>query len=133
MTSIGIAQILVFFAIVLVITKPIGTFMYRVFEGERTFLHPVIRPLERLIYRLTGVREDVEQSWIQYSASLISLSIFSFLFVYLLQRLQGYLPLNPMHFSTPPCAPERHPHDAGLGIQHGRQLHDEHQLAGLFA
>ena len=100
MTPLGITQILVFFAIVLVITKPIGTFMYRVFEGERTFLHPVIRPLERLIYWLTGVREDVEQSWIHYSASLISLSIFSFIFVYLLQRLQGYLPLNPMHFST---------------------------------
>src|ERR1035437_484382 len=101
MTALGITQILVFFAIVLVITKPIGTFMYRVFEGERTFLHPVIRPLERLIYWLTGVREDVEQSWIHYSASLISLSMFSFLCVYLLQRLQGYLPLNPMHFSTP--------------------------------
>jgi K+-transporting ATPase ATPase A chain len=101
MTPLGIVQILVFFVIVLVITKPIGTFMYSVFEGERTFLHPIIRPLERLIYWLTGVREDVEQSWIHYSASLISLSIFSFLVVYLLQRLQGYLPLNPMHFSTP--------------------------------
>ena len=75
--------------------------MYRVFEGERTFLHPVFRPLERLIYWLGGVREDEEQSWIRYSASMISLSIFSFLFVYLLQRLQGHLPLNPMHFSTP--------------------------------
>ena len=101
MTSIGIAQILVFFAIVLAITKPVGTFIYRVFEGERTFLHPIVRPLERLIYRLGGVREDVEQSWIGYSASMISLSIFSFLAVYLLQRLQGHLPLNPMHFSTP--------------------------------
>src|SRR5450759_3464598 len=58
------------------------------------------RPLERLIYWLGGVREDEEQSWIRYAASLISLSIFSFLFVYLLQRLQGFLPLNPMHFST---------------------------------
>ena len=74
--------------------------MYRVFEGERTFLHPIFRPLERLIYRVSGVREDEEQSWVRYSASVISLSIFSFLFVYLLQRLQGYLPLNPMHFST---------------------------------
>src|ERR1017187_3794530 len=100
MTALGITQILVFFAIVLVITKPVGTFMYRVFEGERTFLHPVLHPLERLIYWLGGVREDEEQSWIRYSASMISLSIFSFLFVYVLQRLQGYLPLNPMHFST---------------------------------
>src|SRR3984893_13252169 len=82
-------------------TKPIGTFMYRVFEGERTFLHPIFRPLERLIYWLGGVREGEEQSWIRYSESMISLSVFSFLFVYLLQRLQGHLPLNPMHFSTP--------------------------------
>ncbi len=101
MTLLGIAQIVIFFAIVVAITKPIGIFMHRVFEGERTFLHPVFRPLERLIYWLGGVREDEEQSWIRYSASMISLSIFSFLFVYVLQRLQGHLPLNPMHFSTP--------------------------------
>jgi K+-transporting ATPase ATPase A chain len=74
--------------------------MYRVFEGQRTFLHPVLGWLERLIYRVSGIREDVEQTWVRYSASMISLSIFSFLFVYLIQRLQGFLPLNPMHFST---------------------------------
>jgi K+-transporting ATPase ATPase A chain len=101
MTWIGIAQILVFFLIILAVTKPVGTFMYRIFEGERTFLHPVLRPLERLIYRLGGVRENEEQSWMGYSASMISLSIFSFLAVYLIQRLQGHLPLNPMQFSTP--------------------------------
>ncbi len=101
MTWIGVAQILIFFLIILAITKPVGTFMYRVFEGERTFLHPIFRPLERLIYLLSGVRENEEQSWIAYSASMISLSIFSFLAVYLLQRLQGHLPLNPMQFSTP--------------------------------
>src|SRR5712671_4320546 len=101
MTILGIAQIVIFFALVVIMTKPIGTFMYRVFEGERTFLHPIFRPLERLIYWLGGVREGEEQSWIRYSASMISLSVFSFLFVYLLQRLQGHLPLNPMHFSTP--------------------------------
>src|SRR5450755_4561457 len=100
MTLIGIVQILVFFAIIVAITKPIGSFMYRVFEGQRTFLHPILGPIERLIYRISGIREDEEQSWVRYSASLISLSIFSFLFVYLIQRLQGYLPLNPMHFST---------------------------------
>ncbi|MBZ5658769.1 MAG: potassium-transporting ATPase subunit KdpA [Acidobacteriia bacterium] len=100
MTLLGIAQIVIFFAIVVAITKPIGVFMHRVFEGERTFLHPIFRPLERLIYWLGGVREGEEQSWVRYSASMISLSIFSFLFVYLLQRLQGHLPLNPMHFST---------------------------------
>src|ERR1017187_10000871 len=101
MTLLGIAQILIFFALVVAITKPIGTFMYRVFEGQRTFLHPVFRPLERLIYWLGGVREGEEQSWIRYSASMISLSIFSFLFVHLLHGLEGPLPLNPMHFTTP--------------------------------
>src|SRR5215475_11826077 len=101
MTPIGIAQILVFFGVVLALTKPLGTFMYRVFEGKRTFLHPILRPLERLTYWVTGIREGAEQSWVNYTASLISLSIFSFIFVYLLQRLQGHLPLNPMHFSTP--------------------------------
>jgi K+-transporting ATPase ATPase A chain len=100
MTLIGIVQILVFFAIIVAITKPVGSFMHRVFEGQRTFLHPVLGWLERLIYRVSGIREDVEQTWVRYSASMISLSIFSFLFVYLIQRLQGFLPLNPMHFST---------------------------------
>jgi len=101
MTSLGIGQILFFFGILLAVTKPLGLFMYKIFEGQRTFLHPAFRPVELLIYRLGGIREDEEQSWVRYSASMISLSIFSFLFVYLLQRFQGYLPLNPMHFSTP--------------------------------
>jgi potassium-transporting ATPase potassium-binding subunit len=100
MTLLGIAQIVFFFVIVLAVTKLVGLFMCRVFEGERTFLHPMFRPLERVIYWLGGVREDEEQSWVRYSASMISFSIFSFLFAYLIQRLQGHLPLNPMHFST---------------------------------
>jgi len=100
MTVLGIAQILVFFAIVLAVTKPLGVFMYRVFEGQRTFLHPILRPVERLIYWAGGVREQGEQTWVRYAASLISLSTFCFLFPYVLQRLQGVLPLNPMHFST---------------------------------
>ena len=101
MISLGIAQIVVYFAIILVLTKPIGEYLYRVFEGNKTFLHPIFRPLERLIYKVGGIREDEEQSWIRYSASMISLSVFSFLIVYLIQRFQGYLPLNPMRFSTP--------------------------------
>ena len=101
MTVLGIAQILVFFAIVLAVTKPLGVFMYRVFEGQRTFLHPILRPVERLIYWAGGVQEEGEQTWVRYTASLISLSTFCFLLPYALQRLQGFLPLNPMHFSTP--------------------------------
>src|SRR5215813_6378379 len=101
MTLLGIAQIVVFFAIVLALTKPVGTFMYKVFEGQRTFLHSVLRPVERLIYQAGGVQEKAEQTWVGYSASLIAFSIFAFLFTYVIQRLQGILPLNPIHFSTP--------------------------------
>jgi len=100
MTLLGIGQIVVFFAIVLAVTKPAGLFMYRVFEGKKTFLHPILRPVERLIYWLGGVNEEVEQTWVRYTASLIAFSIFCFAFPYILQRLQGLLPLNPMHFST---------------------------------
>jgi len=100
MTLLGISQIVIYFLIVLALTKPVGVFMYRVFEGQRTFLHPVLRPVERLIYWLGGVQENVEQTWVRYTASLISLSTFCVLFPYAIQRLQGLLPLNPMHFST---------------------------------
>ena len=106
MTSNGVLQILVFFGLILVVTKPIGLFMSRLFQGERTFLHPVIRPLEVLVYKLCGVREDEEQRWTQYAASLLSFSIFSFLFVYAFQRLQGHLPLNPQGFGTAQMPPD---------------------------
>jgi len=100
MTPNGILQIVVYFLLILAVAKPMGAFMARVFSGERTFLHPLLRPLERLCYTLTGVREDVEQRWTQYAASLGAFSLFSVLFVYVIQRLQGILPLNPMGFST---------------------------------
>src|SRR5262245_24864176 len=100
MTTLGIAQILIFFALVLALTKPVGAFMFRVFEGERTWLHPILRPIERAIYWLGGVREDVEQSWVRYSASIISFSTVCFLFTYAIQRMQGWLPFNPQQFST---------------------------------
>jgi len=94
------AQFVVFVAILLAVTKPLGSFMARLFGGERTFLHPILRPVEKLVYAFGGVNEDVEQKWTQYSASLLSFSFFSFLFVYVIQRLQGLLPFNPQHFGT---------------------------------
>jgi K+-transporting ATPase ATPase A chain len=100
MTMPGFVYILVFFLVLLALTKPLGHFMARVFEGERTFLHPLLRPLERLTYKLCGVRETSEQRWTQYAASVIAFSLVSFLFVYAIQRLQGFLPINPMGFST---------------------------------
>jgi len=106
MTSLGILQILVFFGLILLVTKPVGLFMSRLFQGERTFLHPVLRPIEALVYKLCGVREDEEQRWTQYAASLLSFSLFSFLFVYAFQRLQGYLPLNPQGFGAAQVPPD---------------------------
>jgi K+-transporting ATPase ATPase A chain len=106
MTSIGILQILVFFGLILLVTKPVGLFMSRLFQGERTFLHPVLRPIEALVYRLCGVRDGEEQRWTQYAASLLSFSLFAFLFVYALQRLQGHLPLNPQGFGAAQVPPD---------------------------
>jgi len=100
MSALGILHIAVYFVLILAVTKPLGAYMAKVFQGQRTFLHPLLRPVERLIYRLIGVREDTEQRWTQYAASVIAFSVASFLFVYLIQRLQGYLPFNPMHFGT---------------------------------
>jgi K+-transporting ATPase ATPase A chain len=80
--------------------------MANVFEGRRTFLHPVLRWLEVLTYRISGVREDVEQRWTQYTASLLAFSIFGFLLVYLMQRAQAYLPFNPQNFGTPNMPPD---------------------------
>jgi len=105
-TSNGLFQIVVYFLILLAITKPVGTFMARVFGGERTFLHPILRWLEVLIYRLSGVREDVEQRWTQYAGALLSFSVFGFLLAYVLQRAQAYLPLNPQNFGTPNVTPD---------------------------
>jgi potassium-transporting ATPase potassium-binding subunit len=106
MTSIGILQILLFFALILTVTKPLGVFMTRVFDGERTFLHPVLRWLEVLTYKVIGVQEEVEQRWTQYAAALISFSIFGFLLVYFIQRAQGFLPLNPQGFNAGNVSPD---------------------------
>jgi K+-transporting ATPase ATPase A chain len=106
MTPQGLFQIVIFFLILVAVTKPAGIFMTRVFNGERTFLHPVLRWLEVLIYKMSGVREDVEQRWTQYSGALLSFSVFGFLLAYVLQRAQAYLPLNPQNFGTPNVTPD---------------------------
>jgi K+-transporting ATPase ATPase A chain len=100
MTANGILQIAVFFLLILAAAKPLGSYMSRVFAGERTFLHPILRPVERLCYAACGVNESAEQRWTQYAGSLLAFSIFSALTLYLLQRVQGWLPLNPMGFGT---------------------------------
>ena len=95
MTVNGWLQILVFIAIIIAIAKPVGVFMTHVFNGERTFLHPVLRPVERVIYRLTRVDEKREMHWSEYAVAMLLYSVVSMLLLYLIQRVQGHLPLNP--------------------------------------
>ncbi len=95
MTFNGWLQILLFFAAVLLVTKPIGVYMTRVFSRERTFLDPVMRPLERLVYKLTGVNEDHEMGWVEYIIAMLLFSGVSMLMLYLFERLQHALPFNP--------------------------------------
>jgi potassium-transporting ATPase potassium-binding subunit len=106
MTSIGVLQIAIFFALILICIKPLGAYMAKVFEGQRTFMHPVLRWLEVLTYKVIGVNEGVEQRWTTYTAALLSFSVFGFLLTYLLQRAQGYLPFNPQHFTAGNVPPD---------------------------
>ena len=104
MTVNGWLQIIVFLALILAITKPLGAFMAKVFSRERTFLDPVARPLERLLYRLTGVDEDHEMRWTEYAGAMLLFSGVSMLVLYLIQRVQPILPWNPQKFGAVPGA-----------------------------
>jgi K+-transporting ATPase ATPase A chain len=95
MTIIGWVQIALFSVIVILITRPFGGYMTRVFNGERTFLSPVLRPVERAVYWCCGVDEKEEQHWLTYSVAMLLFSVVGFLTLYALQRLQWYLPFNP--------------------------------------
>ncbi len=95
MTVNGWLQILVFLALILLVTKPLGVFMARVFSRERTFMDPVLRPVERLLYRATGVDENHEMRWTEYAIAMLLFSVVSMLLLYLIERVQGYLPFNP--------------------------------------
>ncbi|WP_224240427.1 potassium-transporting ATPase subunit KdpA [Hyalangium gracile] len=95
MTVIGWLQILLFFALVLALTKPLGGYLFRVFEGERQPLPRVLGPVERLLLRLCGVDPKHEQTWSQYTLALLAFSLGGLLITYLILRLQHVLPLNP--------------------------------------
>src|ERR1700739_3248634 len=99
MTINGWLQIFVFLALIFAVTKPLGVFMARVFAGERTFLDPALRPIERLLYRVTGVDEKREMRWSEYAIAMLLFSGVSMLVLYLIQRFQGVLPFNPQHFA----------------------------------
>jgi K+-transporting ATPase ATPase A chain len=98
MTANGWVQILLFLTLILALTKPLGVFMARVFNRERTFLDPVARPVERLLYRVTGVDENHEMGWTEYAFAMLMFSGVSMLVLYLIERVQQWLPLNPQKF-----------------------------------
>ena len=95
MTIEGWVQIALFSVIIFLITRPLGGYMTRVFSGERTFLSPVLRPVERAVYWCCGVDEKEEQHWLTYAVAMLFFSIAGFVTLYALQRLQWYLPFNP--------------------------------------
>ncbi|HZR73637.1 potassium-transporting ATPase subunit KdpA [Bradyrhizobium sp.] len=95
MTAIGWIQIFLFCAIVVAMTKPLGWYMTRVFNGERTFLSPVVRPIEAAIYRVSGVDERREQHWVTYTIAMLFFHVGGFLILYAVMRLQAVLPFNP--------------------------------------
>ena len=104
MTFNGWVQIALFGAIVVALAKPFGGFMTRVFAGDRTWLAPALRPIEKGFYRLAGVDDRADQHWTAYAISMLLFNLAGFLLLFLLQRLQGFLPLNPQ--SLPGVPPD---------------------------
>ncbi|MGD0006219.1 MAG: potassium-transporting ATPase subunit KdpA [Anaerolineaceae bacterium] len=96
MTLNGWLQIIFYLVVLVALAKPLGSFMAKVYQGERTFITPVFAPLERLTYRLAGIHPEDEMDWKIYAAAVILFSVIGYIFLYLLQRLQGVLFLNPM-------------------------------------
>ncbi|MCO5245926.1 MAG: potassium-transporting ATPase subunit KdpA [Anaerolineae bacterium] len=95
MTVNGILQIAIYLIVLLLLVKPLGGYMARVYQGERTALGRALGPVERLTYRLIGVNPEQEMGWKTYAVAVLVFSVFGMLFLYALQRLQGILPLNP--------------------------------------
>jgi len=100
MTANGWFQIGVYLILLLAITKPLGVYMARVFSGEKTFMDPLLRPVERLLYRMTGVDETHEMRWTEYATAMLLLSVVSMILLYVILRVQRWLPWNPQHFGA---------------------------------
>src|SRR6476620_9908452 len=111
MTIKGWIQIVIFCSIVVALVKPLGWYMTAVFNGERTFLSPVLRPVETGLYRLGGVNEKREQSWLTYAVAMLFFHVGGFLILYALMRLQGFLPFNPQGMTA---VPEYHPYNTAI-------------------
>ena len=100
MSIFGWLQVLLFFGALLGLAKPLGSYMARVYAGERTFLHRVLAPMEKMIYRAAGVDPNTDMTWKGYAWALLLFNLCGFLAVYALQRFQFWLPLNPMGFGA---------------------------------
>jgi potassium-transporting ATPase potassium-binding subunit len=100
MTVNGWLQIALYCVLLILMTKPLGGYMTRVFAGERTPLSPVFRPVERLLYRLSGVDEAEEQHWVTYAIAMLAFTFAGFVVLYALQRLQALLPFNPQNLDA---------------------------------
>jgi K+-transporting ATPase ATPase A chain len=100
MLANAIIQAGVFSALVTAISVPLGLYMARVFAGERTMLDPVLRPIERTIYRLCGIHPEAEETWVEYAVSMLLFSMIGMVVLYAMERLQYFLPLNPQKFGA---------------------------------
>ena len=122
MTVIGWIQILLYCVIIVAITPVLGAYMTRVFSGERTFLSPILRPVELAIYKIAGVDERQEQHAVTYTVGMLLFHVGGFLILYVLMRTQAMLPFNPAGQSAVA---------GGFVVQHGDELHHQYQLAEL--
>jgi K+-transporting ATPase ATPase A chain len=102
MTLNGFVQLGLFLLTLLLVTKPLGLYMAKVFSGEKTFLDRVLRPAERLIHRVCRIDSGKEQHWTEYTAAMLMFSLMSLLLLYLMQRVQYFLPFNPQKFAGVP-------------------------------
>ena len=100
MTLVGWLQVVLLFLLVLACTAPLGAYMYRVFTGGRTWLTPVIGPIESAIYRVCRINPDTEMSWQSYAFAIVGFSVVGFAYLYALLRTQAWLPLNPQGFGN---------------------------------
>ncbi len=96
----GWLQFAVYSVVLFLLVRPVGTYLAHVLEGERTWLDPVLRPLERLIYKLCGVKADKEMNWREYAYAALGFSAATMVLTYAVERLQAFLPWNPQHLAA---------------------------------
>ena len=122
MTANGMLQIAIYFTVLIAAAVPLGRYMARVYSGEAVFLSGLASPSGKMDLRCCRIDQEQEMDWKAYAGGLLIFSLTGFLAVYLLQRLQGFLPFNPQGFAAVP---------PGSGLQYRRQLRDQYELAGL--